>query len=35
MKNFASLILLLCASAALAAEPITLDTHHQLFSMII
>jgi len=31
MKNFASLILLLCASAALAAEPITLDTHHQLF----
>jgi len=31
MKLLAGLLVLLCASAAVAAEPITLDSHHQLF----
>ena len=31
MRIVTGLLLLLCASAVLAAEPITLDSHHQLF----
>src|SRR2546423_10915859 len=31
MQTLVSFIVLLCASSALAAEPITLDSHHQLF----